>query len=196
VTAPFLAPERDDAAKWGRGKSAGASFYTVPGQLFSVISSLTGWAADTDYYEPWFTPTPIVVDQLACEVTAAGTNIRIGLYRADADWQPIGAPLADSGSIEAGTGVKTYTPGTPLYLPRGRYLAVGNLDNAATALRNFRGTAPTTMLDSALGATAFVIKTKVARAYAAFPTPGTPWDTVETSSTAGSRVIVFRVSTP
>ena len=68
----------------------------------------------TDNYHPLvLVEGPTLIDQFAFEVTIAdaGKVARVGLYAADARWQPIGVPLADSGDISlTGTGVKTYTP--------------------------------------------------------------------------------------
>lgn len=195
--APFLAPERDEALPFGRPKRAGETYYCVPGVGFeSIAASIT--AAGVDFYEPWFTLTPIVIDQLAIEVltASASTNVRIGFYRADRDWQPLGAPLVDSGSISsASTGVKTFTPGTPIHILRGRYLSIRNCDSAAVDFRAYRGVRPNAGLDSALGAT--ILSTmRVTRAYAAFPTPGTAWDTEGLAPTPQQYTIVYRLSVP
>ena len=201
---PFLAPDRDGAFKPGRIKAGGGTiYYTLPGATASGAST-TGGVTDghgTDYYTPFFCDAPIVVDQMAFEVTtlSSGKNMRVGIYRADTDLQPTGAPLADSGDISVGTtGVKTYTPGTPLLLPRGRYLTVhNNDDNTATLLVRayffgYCGSGlPTTL------AASYIQRLTVARTYAAFPTPGTPWTTVASGTTAGfNAAVLLRVSTP
>jgi hypothetical protein len=158
VTSPFLVPDRDDGARVGRALS-GSTFYSVPNVALSVIVTASAmWTANRDYYEFWYTPTPIIIDQLACEVSANGTNMRMGFYRADVNWQPIGAPFADSGNIDASTGgVKTYTPGSPIFVPRGRYLSVGAVDNSATTFKSFRGVGGATQMASGLGTNAFIL---------------------------------------
>lgn len=192
--APFLAPERDEAFRIGRAKRSGTTHYCIPGLQVNgqTTFSLT---SGTDQYFPWRNETPIVIDQLACEVTAAaGTNFRIGFYVADADWQPIRGPLADSGNLSsASTGVKTYTPATPIYVPRGRYLSIINAD-AGPTFRAWRG--GLTAIYSSLGANGTVIDMEVTRAYAAFPTPGTAW-TIENIGAGGfTHPIVYRVLAP
>jgi len=195
-TAPFTAPERDLLQKVGRGKSSGGTYYTIPGIAPGSSITTRTLNAGADQYCLWLTSTPIVVDQLAAEVaTAAGTNFRIGFYKANANWQPMGAPMADSGNLDAAsTGVKTYTPSTPIFVPRGRYLSVINADGAAT-LRSFPGS-PVWLLDSALGASGSVVMPRVTRAYAAFPTPGTAWDTAAVTAGVPHQVVVYRISTP
>ena len=193
-TAPFLNPGRDDAAVLGRAKGGGTTYYGVPGTAGSSTTSST--AADTDYYFPWWTPTPIVIDQLACAVTTvnSGTVARIGLYRADRDWQPTGAPLADSGDLTtSGTGTKTYTPSSPLYLPRGRYLSVLNSDTGTTVFTVMFGTLAGVSSTISSGV---ISRLAVARAYAAFPTPGTAWDTVITGNGPNNHMVFFRVTAP
>jgi hypothetical protein len=195
--APFLAPERDDKRKTGRAKRAAETYYCVPGCL--LISAGTGGIdANADFYAPWFTPTPIVIDQLAAEVETlfAGSNFRIGFYKASTDWQPVGAPLADSGNLSsATTGVKTYTPATPIFVPRGRYLSVLNADSANPVFRILRG-APVSAVQTTIGTSAFLAQMEVLRSYAAFPTPGTAWDLEIAGSTPSNHFVVYRVLTP
>ena len=194
-SAPFLVPERDASSKIGRAKGGGTTYLTVPGNSISSITTLSH-TLNTDWYSPFFTPTPLIIDQLVCEVTTgASGNLRMGLYKADADWQPIGAPLADSGNIAITVAVKTYTPGTPLYLPRGRYLGVVNLDTTST-LRAPR-TDIVTLLTPSLGSSGAISSLSVGRTYAAFPTPGTAWTTTATGAAPGILTpIAYRVSTP
>lgn len=193
--APFLAPERDQAAKAGRPKSA-TTYYTIPGVTYAGSSS-QGISSGTDYYSPFYVQTPIVVDQLVAEVnTLSAGNFRIGFYRADTDWQPIGAPLADSGNLDAGTtGIKTYTPTNPVLLTRGRYLSVLNGSSTPTMTASF-GFPPEAHTISTLATGSCNRLWRVTRAYAAFPTPGTAWDTVTASSSVMLQMVCFRVSVP
>jgi hypothetical protein len=198
VSAPFIVPGRDAYARRGRAKAAGTTFYHVPGV---TLSSTSTWApiANFDYYAPFFVETPTVVDSMACEVTTGGAgNFRMGFYAADTDWQPIGAPLADSGSISGvATGVKTYAPGTPVALPRGRYLTVFNGDTALVTYRRFDGNPPGSPLHPSFTSTPFLSIYGVSRAFAAFPTPGTAWtDTSATLSTAHRYIAILRTSAP
>lgn len=189
--APFLAPERDQARP-GYGKS-GTSFAFIPGEGLDSISTSGALTAGTDYYAPIFIPSPVVVDQLIAETTAgSANNFRMGLYAADTSWQPIGAPVADSGAIADGTAVKTYTPATPLYLSRGRYLTVLNCAGTPT-FRLIRGT-QNMILSQSLGASPFQALLRVTRAHAAFPTPGTAWTTASSASTTSYHMVFLRVT--
>lgn len=194
-TAPFLAPERDDLQRTGRSKSGGGTvYYAIPGCVF-VSVGVSAPVANTDYYMPFFVATPLVIDQAATEVqTSAAGNLRIGAYAATADWQPRGDPLFDSGSLDTSTtGVKTYAPSTPLYLPRGRYLSIMNTDTGAIQLRAFRGSFGYQPVGTTMGASPFVAGMTVGRSYAAFPTPGTAWTAVDLGTTAILHYVLYRV---
>lgn len=195
--APGLVLERDESAVEGRPKRSGETYYIVPGVQIGAVST-TGLSNDIDVYTGWFNRTPIVIDQLAFEVSGSSAgNARCGFYRADRDWQPIGAPLADSGDISTGTtGVKTYTPSTPIIVRPGRYLSVINA-SATPTVRVFRGSSPGAIIQSELGASLFVTAVSVSRSYAAFPTPGTAWTTDAASGNLGwFNIVVYRVLTP
>lgn len=198
-TAPFIAPERDESHVLGRPKQGSTAYYSIPGVIGVNDQSTTAVTSGTDTYWPMYVRTPIVVDQLAFEVTtlAAGQNARVGLYRADRDWQPISAPLADSGSISlATTGVKTYTPGTAIFLQRGRYLSVINYDGGSPAFRGAPG-AVEFFANDTLGAGSLYLRNyTVTRAYAAFPTPGTAWTTITNGASPSLYMIWLRVSVP
>ena len=197
-TAPFLAPDRDDTAKRGHQRgSTPTVYFTIPGWHITAVGTFQP-GLDTDHYQPIFTDEPLIVDRIALEVSTAGTaasTLRFGLYRADKDFQPTGAPLTDSGTIAADSiAVKTFTPTTPLYLRRGRYLGVYN-HNAATApiLRTYTGGFAPVGIPQAMGAGSVNFRWSGARAYAAFPTPGTLWASAS-QSTAAVSWIVLRVT--
>jgi hypothetical protein len=198
--APFLAPERDQSFKLGRAKAGGTPRFSLPGFLSTGTATLI-LNADQDRYCPAFFQTPAVVDQLAIEVTTnTASTVRIGIYAADTDLQPIGAPIMDSGTIDCSTtGVKTYTPGTPVYIPRGRYLSVLNSSATPPSVRMWRGhLVGSSSLLVALGASPYGEQWSVARTYAAFPTPGTAWtaDTGVTGSSGVAAIVVWRISGP
>jgi hypothetical protein len=190
---PFLAPERDATWKIGRAKGGGTTYYSLPG---NVITTQTTFAvtANTDYYAPFYVQTPIVIDQLVCEVqTGVSGNARIGFYRSTTDWQPSGAPLADSGNISTtSTGIKTYTPGTPIFVPRGLYLSVLNASVAPTFMV-YRSLMPGANISGATPNWA-VTNMTVSRSFAAFPTPGTAWDTAVQNAAASHAFIFYRIS--
>jgi len=196
--APFLAPERDSAFKIGRAKKSGTTYYTIPGVGMSGALTAVAITINTDFYHPIFVQTPIIVDILAISVTSAGasSNTRFGYYAANTDWQPVGAPLADSGDVSTGTtGVKTYTPGTPLFMPRGRYVSVINSDTAQPTLTAHYGMLPNPLFDTTIDS-GTVTEMTVGRTHAAFPTPGTAWTTVGTGTQPIKYPVFFRVLTP
>jgi hypothetical protein len=103
--------------------------------------------------------------------------------------------LVDSGNIStSATGVKTYTPGTPLYLARGRYLTAFNNDTGSVNWRFFVG--GSVGMDPVLGAGPYLAALRVTRAYAAFPSPGTAWDTVIGETLGMRQYVVLRITAP
>jgi hypothetical protein len=163
-----------------RPKGGGTTYIGVPGETFlGTFVTTNWWGANNDIYFPFSVAKAILVDTLYIEVTGAvaGSNFRIGIYAADADFQPVGAPLMDSGNISgASTGVKTYTPGSPVTLAAGNYLTVYNVSANNLTLRMYD--APLRVFLPTLGGSNFgLIAMSVGRTYAAFPTPGTPWTT-------------------
>lgn len=170
----------------------------IPGVAPVSLGSTTV-AANIDHYAMVVVDTPIIVDQIACEVTTGvAANFRIGVYSANLDLQPIGAPLADSGNIDATSpGVKTYTPGTPIYMRRGRYLSVVNTASSSIGLRFYQGHVPSGYIDSTLGNAPWFDSLRIARAYAAFPTPGSAWTTEGgAKATPPNHYVFYRVLTP
>lgn len=195
--APLLAPDRDTAWPVGRAKGGGTNYYEIPGVV--VVGTITfAMSLNTDYLFPFWAASPLLIDQVAFEVTSAvaSTNVRGAVYKADRDHQPVGAPLLDTGDISsAATGVNTYTPGTAVFLPRGRYLSVINSDGGPT-LRAYRGSAGASYLDTGLSNTT-LSNYQVGRSHAAFPTPGTAWTSATTLTSSGFfHPLVFRVSGP
>lgn len=174
--------------------------YCVPGVVVFSGATFT-IPANVDNYHPFFVYTPLIVDQLALEVNGAGagSTFRMGIYPADTDWQPAAnaAPLADSGDITgASTGVKTYTPGTPIYLPRGRYLTVYNCTATAPLITRYDASMVGTPIMNTF-ASAVAGRLTVSRTNAAFPTPGTAWTTVAgTSNFSFHHPIFLRISQP
>ena len=197
--APFLAPERDGAFKFGRPRAGATTYYTIPG-VSARSASTWALAVDLDYYTPWYTSTPLMIDQLAFEVTTAlaSSNTRVGFYAADGDWQPVGPPLADSGDIAtASTGVKTYAPGAPIYVRRGRYLSVLNHSiTGNVTMRTGSGSMSGSGFATGLGASACLAALKATRAHAAFPNPGTAWTAVDADTGGFHNMVFYRVSSP
>jgi hypothetical protein len=186
-------------AAYGRPQPAGGGYFNIPGSVPGANQTSTFFGIDTDWYAPWYTPTQITIDQLAFEVTIAGAGgsvVRIGFYAADTNWQPTGAPLADSGDINTqSTGVKTYTPGSAIVVPAGRYLSVYNSGVSDPQVTAFRSMVPGAWsINASLRSQR---NWRVTRAHAAFPNPGTAWDTV-TQDDGGTTYaqVAYRISVP
>ena len=194
---PALVLERDESAVEGRAERSGVTYYCVPGcQMIGVTTFAV--IADRAYYGVWAARSPIMVDQLAFEVSITGTatNARVGLYRADRDWQPIGAPLADSGDVGVSTtGVKTYTPSTPISVRPGRYVSA-LVTNGTVTLRAFQSGSFVAVLDT-ISSSPFVAGFRAVHTYGALPTPGPAWTEITNTSTSiGYQLVVFRLSMP
>jgi hypothetical protein len=189
---------RDQYLRLGRWKGGGVTYYTIPGVAITGVGTINT-TGNVDEFAAWYTPVPIVIDQLAFEVTTpAAQTMRVGFYAATVDWAPTGAPFVDSGAIDvSGSGVKTYTPGTPLYVPPGRYVSVHNKSAAGTLVtRSFIASQLNVALDSALGTAPILSRMQFGRSYAAFTTPGTAFDSSNGFSTGAAHTVVYRVTAP
>lgn len=197
MSAPFLAPERDRSFKAGRPKSSGGTtYYTIPGVTISLTTAVINFfGAGTLYYSPFFVEAPLLVDRLAFQVDTADAvgNVRVGIYTADTDLQPK-ALVVDSGSVSvATTGVKTYTPGSPVYLPRGRYLSVVQSDGTTVTLRQFDAMG-TQAIDTGMGGSNNIRRFSKTSTYGALPATGTAWDVANASGAGASHWVFLRVS--
>jgi hypothetical protein len=144
--------------------------------------------AGTRYFHRLWFEAPVIVDQLAFEVTTAGTGVvRVGLLAADFDWQP-SSVLVDSGDIDVSTtGVKTYTLPSPVTMPVGRVLAVIH-PNVGVTVREALGGFITTDLLTTLGTSPVIARRYVSVAYGALDT--TAWNTVQTGTAERAAVFV------
>lgn len=182
---------------YGRPKASGGTvYYTIPGVTLSLTNAtINFFAAGTLYYSPFFVEAPLTADQLAFEVVTADAagNVRVGIYTATTDLQPRSL-VVDSGSISvASTGVKTYTPGTPVGLPRGRYLAVVQSDGTTVTLRQFDAMG-TQALATGMGGSNNIRRFSKTSTYGALPASGTAWDTANASGAGFSHWVFLRVS--
>jgi hypothetical protein len=151
--------------------------YGIPNAQFTGAGT-QALTANTVYYQPFEVTAPLTLDFMALQVTTAAAgngNLRLGVYAADANLQPTGAPLFDSGDITvtaAATGILS-KQGTPVTLQPGVYLTAANTSVGLTAQTFLNGISfvPTTM------GTNITVLTSVAQTQGAFPTPGTAWTT-------------------
>lgn len=191
---PFLAPERDSARQIGRGKDSGANLYAcLPGFVTAAASQSSTGMNGPIWYTRFYCEAPILVPSTLIEVSAsqAATTMRGAIYVANMDWQPTKL-LLDTGDLSsATTGVKTYTPTNPLYLPRGRYLTGFQSSGTTSGVRSVVGTLATggPLVQQGMGAATFGTPT-VTFTYGAFTDPGTAWTGV-VSNGNGSLAFMF-----
>lgn len=163
--------------------SGGAQQWGIPSTMFTGQAT-TALTINETRYIPFFNRYPITLTAHQFEVStgpAGAANVRIGVYAADTDMQPTGAPLYDSGSIAVAngfTGAKT-SGAISVPLQTGAYLVAVNCDVAMT-LRGVNSPTPT--VKDALGTSALAQRFTVAQSYGAFPTPGTAWTTASAST--------------
>lgn len=179
----------------GSPKNGSTTYYSTPG-FWTTGAATSPLFANVCMYFGYWVATPITVDQVAIEQTtaaAAGKLMRMGLIAADKYWQPTGSALIDSGNFAAdgANGVKTYTPGSPVTLPAGRYLGVIHSDGAPT-LRAWAGAGLGDSHPTTLGANVNCFW-RVSKAFGAID--ATAWDTVSTVTSMYTQ-IVLRVSEP
>ena len=175
----------------GRAKISGTTFECLPG--VAVLATATDpYQVDTIYYAPIVVRTPITADQILCEVTtaaAAGKTARLGIYNADADWQPTSLVL-DAGNVATdSTGVKAASISQTL--STGRYLLAIN-HNGTPSMREYTGVIPGTPI------TGNTIKCYWATTatYGSFASTGVAWATTYNSSNGHRYPVWLRISTP
>lgn len=175
--------------------SGGASQYAVPGATFSGVGT-SALSAGAVRYTPFLVERPITITAQQFEVTtgpASGANVRVGIYQADMENQPVGAALYDSGNISVAsgfTGLKTAT-GLSVKLKPGLYLLATNCDVAMT-LRTL--ISPAFHLGASLGGAPMIRRFDATQTYGAFPNPGTKWTSAITSSTGFDYHAAFQFS--
>jgi hypothetical protein len=167
--------------------------YGIPNGQMSAQTTLSA-TINTVYYAPFEVTAPITLDAMAFNLNAApaaGGNVRMGVYAADSNLQPTGAPLFDSGDVAITTGTTgvVLKQGTAVTLQPGVYLTAFNTGTAVTLRVPTGGIATIT---TAMGASMFVSTMSVAQTQGAFPTPGTAWTARGTSATGTFNPVVMR----
>lgn len=174
--------------------SGGATQWSIPTNSSFINVGTTSVNINEVRYALMRVEYPITLTAWELEVTtgpASNANIRIGIYAADTNLQPTGAPLYDSGAVavaSAFTGIKTAT-GLSIVLSPGMYLVSTNVDVAMTCRSLITSTV---VVGSALGATPFVQKLSVAQTFGAFPNPGTAWTTTTASAGGYQNIAVWQ----
>jgi hypothetical protein len=149
---------------------------------------------NTVYYAPFEVTAPITLDAMAFNLNAApaaGGNVRLGVYAADSNLQPTGAPLFDSGDVAITTGTTgvVLKQGTAVTLQPGVYLSAFNTGTAVTLRVPVGGIANIT---TTMGASMYVSTLSAAQTQGAFPSPGTAWTARGTSATGTFHLAVMR----
>lgn len=169
----------------GRIKNGATTLYSLPGVVISTPSGSTiAISANTIYYLPIFVETTTTIDQLAAEITtaaAAGKLLRLGLYRADTDWN-VSTLVVDGGTVAAdgSTGVRTFS--VSAVLAPGRYFIAVTSDGGPTLRLLGRGFPGMIGIQAAMGTTPFISLMLVSKTFAAFSDPGTNWSSLNSDS--------------
>jgi hypothetical protein len=176
----------------GRLGYGGNIGYQVPGIAITATSAVA-LAINTLRYAIFWTPTTVVIDQVAVVVTtgpATNANVRVGIY-AGVDGQPSGNPLADVtvAVASAFTGTKTIAASATV---TGQFLVALNCD-VTMSLRTWRGTPTGGFIDSGLGTSSQISEGTIASTYGTMPTPGTAWTAI---GSLVEHLVVVRVLTP
>lgn len=161
--------------------SGGAKWWNMPGITTHSVAT-RGLIANRMNYEPMLVVAPTAIDALGVEVSTliAATNIRLGIYHADEDWQPT-TLVVDAGAVASDTtGVKTASF-TAMTLQPGRYVKA-RISNGAPTIRVVRGALNLLGYFATLGATPSAEMAYVGSTYGALPTSGVLW----TTTTAGN----------
>jgi hypothetical protein len=164
--------------------------YGLPGVQFNGAAT-QALTANTVYYAPFEVTAPITLDFMALEI-ATGTpvgNLRLGVYAADSNLQPTGAPLFDSGDLAFTTAGILSRQGTPVTLQPGVYLTATNSSAGITVRAALGGQ---TMVNTAMGTNPFTVITNAPWPQGAFPTPGTPWITRVPAANTTRHVAMLR----
>lgn len=171
--------------------SGGLQQFAIPSRTIITSESVTTLNVNEARYIPMYLDYAITISALQFEVTTtpvSNANARVGIYLADTNLQPSGAPIYDSGNIAVAngfTGAKTLT-GLAIAVPQAVCLTVINIDTAMGVRTFISGT---TSILAGAGANGLNQRFTVAQTFGAFPTPGTAWTTIS-SGTGGFQHIV------
>lgn len=178
--------------------SGGTRGYIIPG-VTTIATGTNSPTAQQIRYQPIFVATTITVDQIACEVTTfatAGTNVRMGIYSADTNWQPV-ALIADGGDVAVNVSNGVKTAAINVTLTPGRYLLAIMTDASNNVtLRTWRGGSRYGQLLATLGANSINDLWFVSTTYGAYSTTPVLWTGTSGGSTGMLYYCVLRVATP
>jgi hypothetical protein len=168
--------------------------YGLPGVQWSTSNATQALTANRVHYQPFLVTAPVVVDGTQFHVTAgpaSAANVRTGIYAADENMQPIGAPVLDAGNTTVGTSATGtfFTQVTPVTLQPGLYVTALNTSVNMT-LRVQRGGLVGT--DVSNGTSSIISLMSGAQTQGAFPNPPKEWDTRTFGSVGPNHVLFLR----
>lgn len=179
----------------GRVKQGSTVHFDIPGVELSTVST-QALSANLIRYMIIRVVTPIVIDQLICEVTSQGTSgqtARMAIYNCDGDQQPTSL-IVDGGTVAVDTqGVKTAS--VSVALSAAHYLMAINTDSSAT-FRIARGGSRFAGFINTLGSTPFLQELRASFTYGAFPAAGVAHTANNNNSTPPNYFMWLRVSMP
>lgn len=165
----------------GRIQASGIDGWLLPG-VIPVSAAALALTVSRTYYMPILVETETAVTAINANVTsqgAGGTEARVGIYEADADWQP-GALVVEGMIAIDSTGEKTVAV-TETLAP-GRYLLAINA-NGSASFQMIRGNVAGLISNDITAPMVSAIYVP-AVGLAALPDPGTVWTTLVTHATA------------
>jgi hypothetical protein len=168
--------------------------YGLPNVQWSSSNATQALTANTVYYQPFLLTAPAIIDGTQFHVTtgpASAANVRTGIYPADNDWQPTGAPILDAGNTAVGTSATGtfFTQVTPVTLPPGRYVTAINSSVALTT-RVVRG--GIVGADLGAGTNSIISLMSRAQTQGAFPNPAAAWNTRTFAATGPNHMLLLR----
>lgn len=152
----------------------GVRDFSVPGVVFSSVSSTTMWKA-VNFFQDFVVTDPVSMTALNIEVTntVADAVCRLAVYKADTEWDPTSL-VKDSGEIICATpGVKTGSFSAVILYP-GRYwlAAQAGGPNDGVTVRTLNGHRPGGTIRASMGTQPFHgIMWASGTSYAAFADP-------------------------
>lgn len=181
----------------GRGLYNATKLLMLPG-VSAGGGGTVAFVKDLIHYFAIKPTTPITIDQVTIEVTAAaggGEKCRIAIYEADINWQP-GDLVVASAEIAIDAIAVVDTAITETTLQEGRYLVALIVEGNVTLRKANVGTFPIIGYKTTLGTVPRVGCPIAAQAYGVLLDPGTAWDDITKSTTYQEEVVFFNVLTP
>jgi hypothetical protein len=170
--------------------------YGLPNIQWNTSNITQALTINRVHYQPFLVSAPIIVDGTQFHVStgpASSANVRTGIYRADGNMQPTGAPIIDAGNTVVGTSATGtfFTQVTPVTLQPGIYLTAINTSVALTVRVQRGGIVGT---DIANGTSSIISLMYASQTQGALPNPGTVWDTRTFSNTSPNHYLFLRWS--